>query len=61
LTDINLIMDTLSWIISWKNDEAVSNAFWKEKLDTISNIFGSDQNLASLAVRNIRVNDIFKS
>jgi hypothetical protein len=35
--------------------------FWKEKLNVLSTVFGSNENLDSLAVRNIRIKDIFKS
>jgi len=61
LTDIWLIMNLVNDIISGKNDEALASAFWKDNLDVISNIFWSNENLASIAVRNIRMKDIFKS
>lgn len=59
LTDINYIINIVNDIITGKNEEAVVNAFGKEKLDTITSIFGWDEKLPSLAVRNIRMKDIF--
>jgi len=61
LTDINLINSMVNDIIDAKNDEAIVEAFWKENLDTISGIFGSEEKLATISSRNIRIKDIFKS
>jgi len=61
LTDINLINSMVNDIIAAKNDEAIVEAFWKENLDTISGIFGSEEKLATISSRNIRIKDIFKS
>lgn len=61
LVDINLINSFVWDIINNKNDETLVNLLWKEKLDTISNIMWAKESLASLAVRNIRVKDIFNS
>jgi hypothetical protein len=58
LTDINYIINLVNDIISWKNDEAIVKAFWKENLDNITSIFGGEK-IPSLAVRNIRMKDIF--
>lgn len=61
LTDINLVMNIVQDTISGKNDEAIATAFGREKLNTLSEIFGATENLASLSVRNIQMKDIFNS
>jgi hypothetical protein len=58
LTDINYIINLVNDIITWKNDEAIVKAFWKENLDNITSIFGGEK-IPSLAARNIRMKDIF--
>lgn len=58
LTDINYIMNLVNDIITWKNDEAITKAFGEEKLNTITSIFWGEK-IPSLAVRNIRIKDIF--
>jgi len=61
LIDFNAIVNLINETINAKNEEAVANVFWKEKLNVLSTVFGSNENLDSLAVRNIRIKDIFKS
>ncbi len=60
ITDINFVMNLVSDIITGKNDEAIANAFGKEKLDTTACVFGANERIATLAVRNIQMKDIFK-
>jgi len=61
LTDINWIITLVNDIVWKKNEEAVANAFGRDNLDVLTNIFGAEKAIPELAVRNIRIKDIFKS
>lgn len=70
LVDISKVWDTIfSFIlnikgeldatIEVKNNETIVNALGKEKLESVSKIFGAKENAPSNTIRNIRISDIF--
>jgi hypothetical protein len=70
LVDISKVWDTifsfllnikgeLDATIEVKNNETIVNALGKEKLDSVSKIFGAKDNAPSNTIRNIRISDIF--
>jgi hypothetical protein len=61
LVDINQILWAVNEIVTSKQEEAIVDKFWKEKLDAISEIFWANEKIASLSVRSIRIKDIFNT
>jgi hypothetical protein len=70
LVDISKVWDTifsfllnikgeLDATIEVKNNEAIVNALGKDKLDSVSKLFGAKDNAPSNTIRNIRISDIF--
>jgi len=59
LIDIDNVFTSVRDIINWENEKSLAKLIWKDKLNVLSTIFWSEENLDSLAVRNIRMKDIF--
>jgi hypothetical protein len=70
LVDISKVWDTvfsfllnikgeLDATIEVKNNETIVNALGKDKLDSVSKLFGAKDNAPSNTIRNIRISDIF--
>lgn len=61
LIDVGLIFQLATDTIHAKNDETLVNAMGRQKLETVSEIFGATEKADGNTVRNIRIKDIFTS